>query len=124
MDVLDELPVGSILVSLEGETGEPSSHSPVEGVEPLVWAANEWSLHKEFFWPLEEWRDHFPYWDKSDILARRHIGDCYLMVAHATLTLGLPPIQVMTYILLNLSDQRLGSELKKGVSGTESMTSW
>jgi hypothetical protein len=41
-------------------------------------------------WPLEEWRDHYPYWKELNISPRETIGDCYAMVIDTILTLGAP----------------------------------
>jgi hypothetical protein len=41
-------------------------------------------------WPLEEWREHYPYWNESCILARENIGDCYAMMIDTILTLEAP----------------------------------
>jgi hypothetical protein len=41
-------------------------------------------------WPISEWRMHYPYWEQPDILARRVMGESYVMVANAVITLGQP----------------------------------
>jgi hypothetical protein len=41
-------------------------------------------------WPLEEWRDHYPYWNEPNILAREKLGNCYAMIADTILTLEAP----------------------------------
>ena len=41
-------------------------------------------------WPLEEWREHYPYWNEPQVLAREDIGDCYAMVMDSILTREAP----------------------------------
>ena len=41
-------------------------------------------------WPLEDWKDHYPYWNEPNILARESIGDCYSMIIDSILTLNAP----------------------------------
>jgi hypothetical protein len=37
--------------------------------------------------PLDEWEDHYPYWNDPNILARSCIGYCYAMMVDSILTL-------------------------------------
>jgi hypothetical protein len=41
-------------------------------------------------WPLEEWREHYPYWNEPNILARKNLGDCYAIMVDTILTLEAP----------------------------------
>jgi hypothetical protein len=66
VEVLDSLPLGAI--DFEDD----------EAVMPVS------------YWPIEEWGEHYPYWDEPHILAREEIGDCYGMVADAILTTDQP----------------------------------
>lgn len=79
VEVLDSLPVGSILVNCNWDEGIPG-------------LTNEESDDEEgaFFWPLDQWREHYPYWDQPNVEARRMIGDCYAAIADSILTLSQP----------------------------------
>jgi hypothetical protein len=41
-------------------------------------------------WPLDEWRQHYPYWNEPQILTRENIGNCYAMVIDSILTMEAP----------------------------------
>jgi hypothetical protein len=74
VEILDGLPVG--VMSLE-----------------IIWSELASSTSEEMDvppWPLDEWKDHYPYWGQKGILARRMMGDSYVMVANTVLTLGQP----------------------------------
>jgi Zinc knuckle len=77
VEVLDGLPLGAVSFKLEdARSGSPdSSFDEMEDIPP---------------WPISDWRKHYPYWGQSDIFVRRAMGECYLMVADAVLTLGQP----------------------------------
>ena len=74
MNVLDSLPLGAMYYDEENEPSDDSSDLEDE----------------DFYWPLSVWREHFPFWGQKDILARRHIGDCFSMIADSILTLSQP----------------------------------
>ena len=65
-EILDSLPLGALFF------GDPDRLT---------------SVHP---WPIENWQDHYPYWDEPNLLAREHIGDCYAMVVDTILTLEAP----------------------------------
>jgi hypothetical protein len=65
-EVLDSLPLGAICF------GDSEKLAPV------------------LPWPLEEWREHYPYWNEPNILARENLGDCYAMMVDTSLTLEAP----------------------------------
>ena len=65
-EVLESLPLGAICF---GDSEKLTSMQP---------------------WPLEDWRDHYPYWNRPNILARESIGDCYSMIIDSILTLNAP----------------------------------
>ena len=90
VEVLDSLPVGAILVD-EGEAidGLTNETSTVQNAQTPP-TSDDWEEYERFYWPLDEWREHYPYWEQPGILARRSIGDSYTMVANAILTLGQP----------------------------------
>ena len=74
VEVLEGLPLGSM--SFDNELPElESDPNEVMDVPP---------------WPLDQWRDLYPFWGRYGILARLRIGDSYLMVAIAILTLSQP----------------------------------
>ncbi|KAF8804895.1 hypothetical protein BYT27DRAFT_7243553 [Phlegmacium glaucopus] len=62
VEVLDSLPLGAMYF---GDS---------EQITPII------------PWPLDEWRDHYPYWDEPGIFPRKAIGDCYAMVVDSILT--------------------------------------
>ena len=66
IEILDSLPLGAMFF---GDSGQMTSVNP---------------------WPIEEWRDHFPYWNEPQDIARQCIGDCYAMVVDTILTLEAP----------------------------------
>ena len=65
-EVLDSLPLGAICF---GDQEQATSVMP---------------------WPIEEWKDHYPYWNELSVLPRVNIGDCYAMVVDCILTLDAP----------------------------------
>ena len=75
IEVLDSLPVEAIFINSESETSELTD-SLIE--------------EDEYFWPIAEWREHYPYWNQSEISLRQRIGDCYATVASSILTLEQP----------------------------------
>ena len=68
VEVLDSLPLGALSFDSIGKDGGSSV----------------------LFWPLAEWREHYPRWNEPGILARSEIGDCYAMQADSVLTLEQP----------------------------------
>ena len=75
VEVLEGLPVGVMALEDVAEESAELLFEEMEDVPP---------------WPLSEWRDHYPYWEQSDIEPRGMIGNSYLMVAVTVLTLGQP----------------------------------
>ena len=73
VEVLESLPVGAISVAWEG--GTPGLIDGEMDVQS---------------WPLDGWRERYPYWCQPNILARRPIGDSYAMIADSILTLAQP----------------------------------
>ena len=76
VEVLDGLPVGAIFIDSDGEITVLTDSSDEDDDVPA--------------WPLNEWRDYFPFWNQRGVWTRRQIGDCYLMMADSILTLGQP----------------------------------
>jgi hypothetical protein len=66
VEVLDSLPLGAIFAG-----------------------DNDWDID-EYPGPGVDWRDHYPYWCRPGIHPRKEIGDCYCMVASASLTTAQP----------------------------------
>ena len=84
VEVLEGLPVGAIEIELDSPLPRLGKEEPgLASMDPL-------DEDDGFFCPLSEWREHYPYWGQPGILARRIIGDSYVMVANSILTLGQP----------------------------------
>ena len=66
IEILDSLPLGAMFF---GDSGKMTSVNP---------------------WPIKEWRDHYPYWNEPQDIARQHIGNCYAMMVDTILTLEAP----------------------------------
>jgi hypothetical protein len=75
VEVLEGLPLGAIYMDSDSDESGSSSAEVDDFIIP---------------WPVEEWRDHYPFWGQPGILARREIGDCHIMMAASVLTLGQP----------------------------------
>ena len=82
VEVLDSLPLGALFFEKDAEhipleyLDDPSNRVPVI---KSVWPG-----------PRSEWKDHYPCWQEPEALARRRLGDCFLMVADAILTVQQP----------------------------------
>jgi Zinc knuckle len=84
VEVLDSLPVGAIMMELDGLVPDLGDEGPE------LTSTTPQDEEDRLFWPLSKWKEHYPYWGQPGILARHRIGDSYLMVANSVLTLRQP----------------------------------
>ena len=93
VEVLDSLPVGAVMIELNNQLPELGDQDPgLTSPDPDDW-------DEEFFWPLSEWREHYPYWGQPGILARLMMGDGFAMTVNAVLTLGQHILEMSTVLM-------------------------
>ena len=78
VEILDSLPLGAMAFGDVDLTDLDPSNKWMELTAPVILG------------PVDEWREEYPCWKEPGVWARRHIGDCYALVADAALTLAQP----------------------------------